>query len=44
LMAEQDNGDYRDQLYLLEMAQVKVKQQFWIDLIPEVQIIRNKDV
>lgn len=44
LMAEQENGDYRDQLYLLEMAQVKVKQQFWIDLIPEVQIIRNKDV
>ncbi len=44
LMAEQENWDYRDQLYLIEMAQVKVKQQFWIDLIPEVQIIRNKDV
>jgi UDP-N-acetylenolpyruvoylglucosamine reductase len=35
-------GDYKDLLYLIELAQSKVKEKFNIDLINEVRIITNK--
>lgn len=39
-----NNGqaDYKDLLYLIELAQYKVKEKFNIDLINEVRIITNK--
>jgi UDP-N-acetylenolpyruvoylglucosamine reductase len=35
-------GSYKDLLFLIELAQKKVKEKFWIDLINEVRIITNK--
>jgi UDP-N-acetylmuramate dehydrogenase len=32
---------WQDLIFLKELAQNKVKEQFWLDLIPEVRIIRN---
>jgi UDP-N-acetylenolpyruvoylglucosamine reductase len=33
---------YKNLLDLIELAQKKVKKEFWIDLINEVRIIKNK--
>lgn len=44
LMTQHDNWDYRDLLYLIDFVQKKVQQETWFDIIPEVQIITNKDV
>lgn len=35
-------GNYKDLLFLIELAQKKVKEKFWIDLVNEVRIITNK--
>ena len=34
-------GQWQDLLELLELAQKKVKEEFWIELVNEVRIIRN---
>ena len=34
-------GKWQDLVELLELAQTKVKKQFWIELVNEVRIIRN---
>lgn len=44
LMTKEDGWDYRDLVYLINLAQVRVKQETGIDITPEVQIIKNKDV
>ena len=36
------NGNYKDLLYLISLAQEKVHEKFWIQLINEVRIITNK--
>lgn len=41
LINKKDNWDYKDLLYLIELAKQKVKEQFWIDLQEEVRIIKN---
>ncbi|MBS8121516.1 UDP-N-acetylmuramate dehydrogenase [Candidatus Vampirococcus lugosii] len=41
LMTNKDFGDYNDLLYLIKLAQKKVKNQFNIELIPEVKIATN---
>jgi UDP-N-acetylenolpyruvoylglucosamine reductase len=43
-MTKEDGWDYRDLVYLINLAQVRVKQETGIDITPEVQIIKNKDV
>jgi len=35
-------GDYKDLLNLIQLAQEKVKEKFDIELINEVRIITNK--
>ncbi len=44
LMAKSQGWDFRDQLFLIQLAQKKVQEKFWVFLTPEVQIITNKDV
>ncbi len=41
LMTNTDWWDYKDLLYLIELGQKKVKSKFDIDLMPEVNIIKN---
>jgi len=36
------NGNYKDLLHLISLAQEKVHEKFWIQLINEVRIITNK--
>jgi UDP-N-acetylenolpyruvoylglucosamine reductase len=36
------NGTYNDLLALITLAQNKVQERFWIELINEVRIISNK--
>lgn len=42
LMTQRDGADYRDLLFLIEEAQNRIQNQFWIELVPEVRIITNK--
>jgi len=42
LMTKLDNWDYKDLLYLVDLAKQKVKNKFWIELHEEVRIIKNK--
>lgn len=44
LMTKEDGWDYRELLYLIELAQKKVFEHKGISLIPEVRIIKNKDI
>ena len=39
LMTNTDNWDYKDLLYLIDLAKVKVKEKFWMELEAEVRII-----
>lgn len=41
LMTNTDNWDYKDLLFLINLAQKKVYENFMVDLIPEVRIIQN---
>jgi len=41
LMTKENNGDYNDLLYLIDLAKKKVKEKFTIDLQEEVRIIYN---
>lgn len=41
LMSEKENGDYKDLLFLIDLAKKKVKDQFGIELQAEVRIIKN---
>lgn len=39
LMTNTDNWDYKDLIYLIDLAKIKVKEKFGIELEPEVRII-----
>lgn len=41
LMTNTENWDYKDLLYLIDLAKFSVKDKFWIDLQEEVIIIKN---
>lgn len=41
LMTSKDNTDYKNLIYLIELARKEVIEKFSIDLIPEVKIIRE---
>ena len=41
LMTKLDNWDYKDLVYLIDLAKQKVLQKFNIEIIPEVRIIKN---
>lgn len=41
LMTQVDNWDYRDLLFLIDLAKKKVHDRFWIELQAEVRIIQN---
>lgn len=41
LMTNRDNGDYKDLLFLIDLAKNKVQNVFWIELQAEVRIIQN---
>ncbi len=41
LMTNKDNWDYRDLLYVMELAQEKVKSEYWFELENEVRILKN---
>lgn len=42
LMTKLDNWDYKDLLFLIELAKKKVFEKFGIELLEEVRIIRNE--
>lgn len=41
LMTNTENGSYHDLLFLIDLAKNKVQEKFWIELQPEVRIIKN---
>lgn len=41
LMTDKDNWDYRDLLYLIDLAKTKVKEKFNINIQEEVRVISN---
>jgi UDP-N-acetylmuramate dehydrogenase len=41
LMSDGDTCSYRDFLYLIQLAQTRVREKFWIELENEVRIITN---
>lgn len=41
LINSKRNWDWKDLIYMIDLAKIKVKDRFWIDLEPEVRIISN---
>jgi UDP-N-acetylenolpyruvoylglucosamine reductase len=41
-MTKLDNWDYKDLLFLIDLAKKKVFEKFGIELLEEVRIIRNE--
>lgn len=41
LINSKQNWDWRDLIFMIDLAKKKVKDKFWVDLEPEVRIITN---